>query len=246
MWKEIAEALRGKKLAFFLDYDGTLTPIAERPEFALLKEEQREILKRLAEKYPVAIISGRDRENVAALVGLPGLYYAGSHGFDIAGPSEFIVEMGEEYLPALALAANRLATLKSIPGLQIERKKFAIAIHFRQCDPAKIPEIEQRVQEVQRRIPALRLRKGKMIFELQPDIDWDKGKAVLHLIELMGLGREVIPVFIGDDATDEDAFNALPEGVTIGVFPENTKTAARYRLTHPDEVFLLFQWLTKE
>jgi trehalose 6-phosphate phosphatase len=235
----LLDAMRGKKLAFFLDYDGTLTPIVSRPEVAQLTREQREILRQLSEKYPVAIISGRDRQDVEALVGLPHLIYAGSHGFDIAGPNGLKVERGDER--TVTEAEKALQPLKKIPHLILERKKYAIAIHYRQCDPAFLPQIEQKVKEVQTQFPALRMKRGKMVLELQPDIDWDKGKAVLHLIDLMKLGNEVHPVYIGDDTTDEDAFLALKgRGITIGL---KEKTAALYQLKNPEEVYHLFQSL---
>src|SRR5690606_15157717 len=84
---EIAQWWSDRPLAVFLDYDGTLTPIVPHPADAFLTPEMRRMIAALAERFPVAVISGRDRPDVAARVGLGTLYYAGSHGLDIAGPS---------------------------------------------------------------------------------------------------------------------------------------------------------------
>ena len=86
-WEELGPHLREKRPAVFLDYDGTLTPIVARPELAVLAEEMRRTVRTLAARCPVAIVSGRDRTDVQRLVRIEGLIYAGSHGFDIAGPT---------------------------------------------------------------------------------------------------------------------------------------------------------------
>jgi alpha,alpha-trehalase len=129
---EIRARLAGKRPAVFLDYDGTLTPIVDRPDLAVLSEDVRAVVRDLAELCPVAIVSGRDRADVEQLVGLDGLFYAGSHGFDIAGPGGLRKEheRAAEFLPALAHAEERLrGTVAGIDGALVERKKFAIAIH---------------------------------------------------------------------------------------------------------------------
>ena len=140
-----------RKPVVFLDYDGTLTPIVERPELALLAPGMREAVRRLAEKTTVAIISGRDRENVMKLVDLKEVFYAGSHGFDISGPHGTRIEFEQDksFLSALAEAATILEkTLKDIDGSQVERKKFAIAIHFRRVEPKYHPLVEKIVDKV--------------------------------------------------------------------------------------------------
>src|SRR5256885_1370148 len=114
-WDEIVRRTAGARLALFLDYDGTLAPIAPTPELATLPEATREALARVAVRFPVAILSGRGREDVAARVGLPDLVYAGSHGFDIAaggagvgaGPG-FRHEIGEEIPREIEAAAAQL------------------------------------------------------------------------------------------------------------------------------------------
>ena len=240
-WEEIARLMRGKRPAVFLDYDGTLTPIVERPDLAVLTDEMRATVKELATLCTVAVVSGRDRADVQALVGLDELVYAGSHGFDIAGPEGLRVqhEKGADYLPALARAHERLGeALRGVEGVLVERKRFAIAVHFRQVAELDVDRVEAAVDEVVGRFPKLRKTYGKKIFELRPRIDWDKGKAVLWLLEALRLqGESVLPLYVGDDTTDEDAFAALAER-SIGILVARAVcfTAARYVLRDPNDV----------
>lgn len=243
----IKNLLRNKQVIIFLDYDGTLTPIVERPEWAQLSDKMRNAVKNLSERYRVAIVSGRDLNDIRHLVAIEGLLYAGSHGFDISGPDgDMELQQGADYLPALALAQKTLTNaLAKIPGIQIERKKFAIAVHFRRADMEDVPTVENIVDTTVAKTPGLRKTGGKMIFELRPDIDWDKGKALLWILAQLGLDNDrVCPIYIGDDLTDEDAFCALQtRGVAILVSDDQRPTAAGYVLKDPQEVGLFLQKL---
>jgi trehalose 6-phosphate phosphatase len=241
--EEIAGASDGS-LAIFLDYDGTLTPIVSRPDQAVLMDSTRAILRTLAAKMPVAILSGRDLDDVRQRVNIGAIVYAGSHGFDIAGPRGVRKEIATEFLPGLEMVEQELGKqLAGIAGARAERKRFSIAAHYRNVNASDIPKVERAVSEVAARHRELRKMDGKKVYELLPDIDWDKGKAVLWLLENLGLERaKVRPIYIGDDRTDEDAFRALEKsGVGILVSEEPRPTAARYSLKDPAEVerFLL-------
>jgi alpha,alpha-trehalase len=238
---EIRARLAGKRPAVFLDYDGTLTPIVARPDLAVLSDAMRTLVQALADRCTVAIISGRDRANVERMVGLDGLVYAGSHGFDIAGPGGLRKEheRAAAYLPALDRAEERLRKeLAGIAGSLVERKKFAIAVHYRLVAKEDIERVARSVESVAAEIPELRRTTGKMVFELRPRIDWDKGKAVLWLLAALGLdGKDVLPLYLGDDDTDEDAFTALAgRGIGILVTDAPRSTAAGYVLADTDEV----------
>ena len=230
---------RGDQLAVFLDYDGTLTPIVSSPDQAVLLNSTRTILRTLSAKIPVAILSGRELKDVRERVDINGLVYAGSHGFDIAGPHGLLRQEAKEVLPALDLAEKELREkLAGIAGALIERKRFSIAAHYRNVNESDFPELERAVRDVAVRHRELRTMEGKKVYELLPNIDWDKGKAVLWLLENLDLERsKVCPIYIGDDRTDEDAFRALGQrGAGILVSEQPRATAASYSLKDPLEV----------
>ncbi len=233
--------LQGKRPVVFLDYDGTLTPIVSRPELATLGPDMRQTLATLAEQCPVAIVSGRDRADIQARVGLESVYYAGSHGFDIAGPHQVRMQhaQGLAFRPLLDEIETRLQhQLGDIPGVLVERKQFTIAVHFRNVQPEQAAPIESLVDAILRQYPQFRKGLGKKVFELQPRLDWHKGKAVLWLLDTLSLQPpDVVPIYIGDDVTDEDAFHTLAgHGLTIAVADTPRRTAAGYALQHPAQV----------
>ncbi len=238
---ELAGQLGGRQPAVFLDYDGTLTPIVDRPELARISAAMQQAVRDLARHCPVAIVSGRDRKDVAKLAGIGEVYYAGSHGFDISGPEGDAIQLqqGSDYLPALDRAEQSLQErLSTIEGAQVERKKFAIAVHYRRVAEALHEEVEAAVDAVLAENDGLRKTGGKMIFELRPDIDWDKGKALSWLLQKLNLDRdEVLPIYLGDDLTDEDALREIRQsGIGILVRDESRPTHARYALNDTAEV----------
>ncbi|MCF8030084.1 MAG: trehalose-phosphatase [Desulfohalobiaceae bacterium] len=240
-FEEIRKRFEDKRVAVFLDYDGTLTPIVSRPDEATLSPEMRNILHSLTEKCTVAVISGRGLADARQLVDVKGLYFAGSHGFEIEGPGGVHMEVEEarESLPALDRAESELnSELAEIDGAQVERKKFSIAVHYRNVDQDRVPEVEACVDRVLERAGGLRKGGGKKVFELGPDIPWHKGWAVQWLLRELELDRYgVVPIFIGDDVTDENAFHALSRrGITLVVANESRPTEAKYRLESVGEV----------
>ncbi|MCH5377718.1 MAG: trehalose-phosphatase, partial [Planctomycetes bacterium] len=211
---------------------------------ATLPAEMRSLVAELADRCPVAIVSGRDRKDARSLVQLDNLIYAGSHGFDIEGPGGLTMQQHEatRALPDLDQADRILQDrLQGIPGVRIERKRFAIAVHYREVpNQEDIDRIARAVDGVRHEYPSLRQRGGKKIFELQPDVAWDKGRAVTWLIETLGLdGPEIMVMYIGDDVTDEDAFDVLRRregGIGVRVGPGDSPTKATYYLRNCDEV----------
>ena len=248
---EIIARKSGRKLAVFLDYDGTLTPIVARPELAILSDEVRTTIQTLAECCVVVIISGRDRQDVERLVGLDSLIYAGSHGFDIAGPHGLQVkhEEGARFIPSIDAAEEILHTaLDSVHGVIVERKKMSVAVHYRLVADNDLTTVQDAVSMVLRDRPELRKTDGKKVYELQPGIDWNKGKAVGWILKALDLNEaDVFPVFLGDDLTDEDAFSFLQDsGLGIVVGEGARPTAATYRLNDPDHVNTFLLRLVKE
>jgi len=245
-WALLAEQLQGKRPALFLDYDGTLTPIVSRPELAVLPDERRAVLRKLAATFPTAIISGRGRDDVQDLVGLSELAYAGSHGFDITGPGGASVghAVAEWIEPVIDRVAGEIGPqLAAIEGTLLEEKRFSLAIHYRLADPADSPRIEAIVDAVIASDARLKKAHGKKVFEVRPDIDWDKGKALLFLLKALDLdGPDVVPFYIGDDVTDEDAFavlGGLGHGILVSETPRVTQ--ATYWVQATWEVYALFE-----
>ena len=235
------------RVAVFLDYDGTLTPIVSHPENAWLSDSMRQVVLELAARVPVAILSGRDLDNIRRCVNIDGIVYAGSHGFDIAGPRGLRRQLATEFLPKLDMAEKELhEALDGISGARLERKRFSIAAHYRNVSENDVAKVQRAVATVAARQRELRRIDGKKVYELLPDIDWDKGKAVLWLLETPGLKEgNVRPIYIGDDRTDEDAFRALEQrGIGILVSEQLQPTAARYALKGPWEVERFLRTLT--
>jgi alpha,alpha-trehalase len=240
-FEAIGRRAEGRRLAVFLDYDGTLAPIVRRPELAVLSEAMRRTVSELAAHCIVAVISGRDLADVRNLVGIDSIYYAGSHGFDIAGPGglRIVHQRGAAFAAAVDRAAAALkSALAPVDGALVERKHFAVAVHHRLVAAADLPRVEAAVDRALQATPELRKTHGKKVFELRPRFDWDKGKAVLWLLSALKLDRpEVLPFYLGDDITDEDAFRALAgRGIGIFVGAGDAATAAAGRLDDPDAV----------
>jgi alpha,alpha-trehalase len=240
----IRERLSGFEPAVFLDYDGVLTPIVAHPDLAVLSEENRRVLADLASAVTVAVVSGRDVADVRDKVRLPGIYYAGSHGFDIISPSgepviDERLDAFQQYLAPLDEATRMLEEkLEGVEGSQVERKRFAIAVHYRRVRAADFDRIENAVRETAPHVPVLRVTTGKKIFEFRPDFDWDKGQALLWLLRELDLFRpDVVPVYVGDDTTDEDAFRVVRKlGIGIVVGREGEDSLAGYALEDTDQV----------
>ena len=244
---ELARRLAGKVPAVFLDYDGTLTPIVDRPEDAVISQGMRNAVRRLAQRCPVCVVSGRDRRKVQELMGLNDLTVAGSHGFDIWSPGGTIErEEGAEFKALLDGVRTRLhEELDSIEGALVEPKRTSVAAHYRLVSDEERPRVKEVVDTILAEYPdKLKVTPGKMVYEIQPKLDWDKGKAVLYLLEVLRLDRDdVVPLYLGDDFTDEDAFEVLADrgiGIFVGSVddPEVTgrTTAADYILLSTEEV----------
>src|SRR6266567_4739315 len=228
----LAQRFADQPATVFLDYDGTLTPIRDRPEDAVISDKMRESVRRLAERVPVVVVSGRDRQVLQELMGLDNLIVAGDHGFDIWNPTGVSIqrEEGASFEGLLREVEAKLhAALANMPGALLEPKKRSVAAHFRLVPEEQRPRVKKIVDTILSEHPEeLKVTPGKMVFEIQPKLDWDKGKAVLYLLKALDLdGDDVVPFYLGDDITDEDAFRALA-GRGIGIFvgsADNPETA---------------------
>ncbi|KAF8728057.1 hypothetical protein HU200_018633 [Digitaria exilis] len=262
-FETITDLAGSKRLALFLDYDGTLSPIVDNPENALMSDEMRAAVRHVASLFPTAIISGRSRDKVFDFVKLNELYYAGSHGMDIMGPVRKtadtngvecirstdsqgkevnLFQPASEFLPMISEVYEKLSeSVKDIDGARMEDNKFCVSVHYRNVAEDDYKMVFQRVTAVLEGYPCLRLTHGRKVFEVRPVIDWNKGKAVEFLLESLGLNEseDVLPIYVGDDRTDEDAFKVLKAsnrgfGILVSSIPKESD--AFYSLRDPAEV----------
>ena len=239
----IAQINAAPHVALFLDFDGTLAPIVERPQDAHLPDGVREALRNLATdfRFTVAIVSGRELADLQKRVNLSELIYAGNHGLEISGPGlTFHAPAVEATLPPL-LDRLRLA-LAGIPGAEVEDKNLTASVHYRRVAAASWTAVERIVRELVPPDSPYVIHIGKMVFEIRPRVQWNKGAAVLWIVQQLGLAQ-ALAIYIGDDTTDEDAFAVLPDAVTIRVGPP-IPSAARYFLPDPPAVHSLLQLLS--
>lgn len=229
-----------------LDYDGTLTPLVDDPAKAILAPQIRETLQQLSGQsgLSVAFISGRCLDEVRDMVGVEGAYYAGNHGLDICGPGcRYIDAAAVQQLDAMAHLSRTLAScLRHIPGARIEDKSLTISVHFRQVAATGRKELGRIVEWVMAdaRSPC-RIVQGNQVLEVRPKTDWHKGRALTWIRERLG-APNLLTFYLGDDLTDEDAFRALDDGITVKVgAPE--PTAASYHLDGPVQVIEFLSWL---
>lgn len=247
---KIGKAVFDRIPVLFLDYDGTLTPIVQHPEDAVISEEMKEVLKECAVRLKVAAVSGRDMDDLKSRINIPDLIYAGSHGFRISGPDGLYMEHEKtrEILPELDAMEDKLNRVfeGKAKGVKIERKRYAIAVHYRNAGEEEVPLIRETVYGTVEGSDTLKIGEGKKIYEIKPALDWHKGKAVLWILDKLGMTdrEKYIPIYIGDDVTDEDAYKALKGwGIGIQVGPGAMPTEAEYRLKNIYQVRLFIKEL---
>ncbi|KAL3366036.1 hypothetical protein AABB24_010931 [Solanum stoloniferum] len=249
-WMQIVNHAKNKKIVIFLDYDGTLSPIVDDPDRAFISADMRSAVRDVAKHFPTAIISGRSRDKVYQLVGLTELYYAGSHGMDIMlpirnelctndslikstdqqGKEVNLFQPAREFLPMIDEVFRTLVDkTKEVIGAKVENHKFCASVHYRNVDENSWPILAQCVHDVLKEYPRLRQTHGRKVLEVRPVIDWDKGKAVEFLLDSLGFrnSHDVLPIYIGDDRTDEDAFKVLRGryqgyGILVSAIPKES------------------------
>ncbi|XP_004957708.1 probable trehalose-phosphate phosphatase 10 [Setaria italica] len=272
-FEKIAAYGKGKKTVLFLDYDGTLSPIVDEPDNAIMSDQMREVVRNAALHLPTAIISGRSCDKVFDFVKLAELYYAGSHGMDIMGPvgetgsvtgnrsctnssmkqdkEVKIFQAASEFIPMNNEVFRLLVEkIRGIDGAKVENNKFCVSVHYRNVNEKDWPLVARCTDDILKAYPRLRLSHGRKVLEVRPVIDWNKGKAVEFLLDSLGLADSgnVLPIYIGDDRTDEDAFKVLREdkrgfGILVSSVPKESH--AVYSLVDPSEVMDFLKRLVK-
>lgn len=230
--------------AVFSDYDGTLSEIVDDPDSARLTDGAGAALTRLAGRCPVAVLSGRDLTDICTRVGVSGIWYAGSHGFELTGPdgTHHENDAAASAIPLLADAAEALRSqLGVFDGVVVEHKRFGVAVHYRNARREQVGPVTGTVRAAGRHY-TLRVTTGREVIELRPDVDWDKGRTLRWIIDHVtgGDAGPLLPIYLGDDITDEDAFDAIgDDGIAIVVRHTDDgdrATAARFALEDPARV----------
>ena len=229
-----------------LDFDGTLSPIVDHPDLATLPPETRTRLIKLRATSGVflAIISGRSVADLRQRVAVENITYVGNHGRELQKPGALEPETDSEIQRRMEEVAGRLTKeLSGVPGVYIENKGFTVALHYRQVPEALHPQVQTRAQQIAHEMAdVIEMSEGKCVYDLFPSDGANKGKAALALIEEHGGLPNVLPLYCGDDTTDETAFRALPAGsITAYVGDVQATSVARYRLADPGEVASLLK-----
>lgn len=235
-------------MLLLLDFDGTLAPIVEIPHLAQMPAPTRAILETLARRRDctIGVVSGRSLEDVRARVGIEGLVYAGNHGLEISGRGlEFAetraIDLRDDLAATLEELSGRLAR---IPGVLIEFKGLTASVHYRLVALTDRDVVQDLVREaIPPDHPSLLLVRGKLVWELRPRVDWNKGTAVRWIREKLRL-RRAVTIYLGDDRTDEDAFVEIGRFVTARVgAPQSTQ--AGYHVADTLDVGEFLQWLSR-
>ncbi|ELZ16140.1 trehalose-phosphatase [Haloterrigena salina JCM 13891] len=236
----------GSRLCCCLDFDGTLAPIVEDPDAAAPTAENEAAVASLSADPAVstAIVSGRALADVRDRIDGPSIY-AGNHGLELERNDSLAVH------PVARKRAARIdevcgileSVLEPIPNARIENKRLTGTVHYRSVPPAMRPIVQRRTHAVVDRFggDALEVSSGKRILEIGPSIPWGKGNAVALIAADMPPGA--VPIYIGDDVTDESAFRTVEsDGIGIRVGGDEP-SAASYRLDSPDAVARFLEWL---
>lgn len=230
-----------KNLFLFLDYDGTLTPIAETPEEAFLSSGLRTILAELKQHMPIAIITGRKLEEIKRLVGIDDLVYAGNHGAEIWDGTKRACRQPMEDRSLLAeVVVHLVKALNRFDGAFVEDKGITATVHFRKLKSRDMGDFLNAFwRTMEKYKQAVKIASGRKVLEIRPLGLWHKGHAVLWILEHLGKGR--YPVYIGDDITDEDAFREIKgKGISISV---GRGLGADFYLKSQNETKRFLEWV---
>ena len=253
VWAKASRLLsEANQVLLALDYDGTLSPIVDRPELAVLPAQTKDSLIHLNrnEKYLVGVISTRALEDVQSRVGIEGLIYAGNRGLEISGGGiDFVHPEALRLKESVNQASSQLEKgLEHFNGVIVEHKGLSLTVHYRLAPDGSLEAVKEAVDAVVSpfvKSGALRLSTGKMAIEILPGVSWGKGDAIRKI--RAALPQSSLPLYFGDDLVDEDGFTAVQAAGGFGVFvgPARVATAALYRVDSPQEVAETLRLMTQ-
>ncbi|EMA35122.1 trehalose-phosphatase [Halobiforma nitratireducens] len=236
----------GSALVVCLDFDGTLAPIVDDPAEATPTEANRRIVAALSDHPAIstAVVSGRALSDVRERIDGPSIY-AGNHGLELARNGSLAVHpIARKRARLIETVCETLETaLESVPNARVENKGVTATVHVRSVPAAARPIVAERTHTVVDRIGGddLEISSGKRILEIEPAIPWGKGNAVELIVA--DAPPDAVPIYVGDDVTDESAFRAVePDGIGVRV-GDDAPSAASSRVEGPDDVAAFLEWL---
>lgn len=243
-WKRIKKIIKDREIFLFLDYDGTLSPIAKTPQKAILPDRIRKLLADLS-KMPavrIAVVSGRALDDIKDIIKIKNIIYAGNHGLEIEGDGvKFQYPVTPLFFTVMQCIKNKLeGDLCRVKGLLIEDKELSLSVHYRlvkKSDVNLVKGVFRNTVNAFKDLHIVKINKGKKVFELLPAVNWDKGSCVLWIIKKTKKQRALFPIYIGDDVTDEDAFNAVGSKGLAVFIGSPKKSYARYYLKNTEDVY---------
>lgn len=245
----IEKKIKRSNFALLLDFDLTLSPLAKNPNRAFLPKSTKEKLKKIVPRIPIVVITGRKLSDIKRKVNIKGMLFVGNHGLE-----HNLDKKHKTFIPipnqeALLKAGKELVKkCKTYSGIVFEDKKYAFALGYRLVEKDKIRSLESILRKTKRDINLegiLEARLEKKTFEIRPRIKVNKGTACVLALKIIQnkLYKKIVPIYIGDGQTDEDAFSVLRKsGITIRV-GKNNKSSAKWYLRNQKEVNYFFEWL---
>ena len=246
-WDDLREDFINRHIYLFIDYDGTLTPIVEQPDKAAISWDMRNLLRDLSTKQgcSVGIISGRALKDIKKMVALERIIYVGNHGLEIEGSKiKFESQISSQLFSIIRNLKEELTNkLSKIKGIFVEDKDVTLSVHYRLATRSSYLLAKKIIEEVIQPFLArnkIKVSYGKKVIDIKPPVQWNKGRVVAWLLarQTFILGNhQIMPIYLGDDVTDEDAFGMLKnKGLTIYIGkPKNSQ--AKYYLKDTQEVF---------
>ncbi len=242
---EVAARLGNRELFLFFDFDGTLAPIAESPDRVVFSDSLRASLERLMPAARVAVVSGRALDDLRTRIGIEGIVYAGNHGAEILADGSVLRAEGVDRTAGKlrVLLAGLREKLDPIPGVLIEDKGITASVHFRKVESLRVGDVLRIFWHLARGYESsFRITTGKKVLEIRPREAWDKGQAVARIMELKGRGT--MPLYVGDDTTDEDAFRAIRgSGISVSIGPN---AESDYYLRDQEDVGRFLDWMNEQ
>ena len=247
-----------KRIILLSDYDGTLTPIREHPELAILPAEIRQLLVKFTQNktFFLGIITGRSLKQIKKLIRIPKILYVANHGIELEGPCIRFTSAEAKKVRYILwhVYMQLLKTLKQIEGIYIEDKGLSISLHYRLVkNTHEVDCINKAIYNITKSFldrKMLSLSTGKMVYEIRPSVKWNKASAIQWLLtnySPLEFGEDVLLVYLGDDKADIEVFTTLKgKGLTVFVGNPSDTSAADYYVHTPEEVKVFLEFLYEQ